>query len=59
MYPFFVKINTSCMLKKNVALHVPNDYKMYQMITKCTKLIQNVPNEYKMCQMVIKYPKSP
>jgi hypothetical protein len=39
--------------------NVPNQQKMYQINTKCTKLTQNVPNGHKMYQMVIKYPKWP
>jgi hypothetical protein len=35
--------------------NVPDEYKMYQMNTKCTKWAQNIPNRHKIFQMAIKY----
>jgi hypothetical protein len=34
---------------------IPKPEKMYQMVTNCTKWLQNIPNLHKIVKMAIKY----
>jgi hypothetical protein len=49
----------SCYMIPKLERNVPNEHKMYQMNTKCTKWTQNVPNGHKISQMSEKYSKWP